>query len=274
MKITHVIRGDDHLNNTPRQINMLNALGAKLPTYAPLPMVLGEDGQRLSKRHGAVSVLQYKEAGYLPDGLLNYLARLGWSHGDQEIFSRDELIQYFDLNHINGAAGKFDADKCLWTNQQHLQMQGGLQLARHVVPHLAAIGIDIDQGAELPAVCELLKERAKTVADIAMQAHCFYQDPTMYDEDTRAKHWTTASAKPVLLSLLQGFETITDWSAINVHEVMAGAGKENGVKMGQVGMPLRLALTGSGQSPAIDQVAMLLGKDTVIRRMVTAIAML
>ncbi len=274
MKITHVIRGDDHLNNTPRQINMLRALGVEPPIYAHLPMVLGEDGQRLSKRHGAVSVLQYKEAGYLPDGLLNYLARLGWSHGDQEIFSRDELIQYFDLNHINGAPGKFDADKCLWTNQQHLQMQGGLQLARHVAPHLAAVDIDVDQGAELSAVCELLKERAKTVADIAMQAHCFYQDPTSYDEDTRAKHWTTASAKPVLQSLLQSLEDLSDWSATSIHDVMLAAGKDNGVKMGQVGMPFRLALTGSGQSPAIDQVAMLLGKQTVIRRLVAAISLL
>lgn len=274
MKITHVIRGDDHLNNTPRQINMLRALGVEPPIYAHLPMVLGEDGQRLSKRHGAVNVLQYKEAGYLPDGLLNYLARLGWSHGDQEIFSRDELIQYFDLNHINGAPGKFDADKCLWTNQQHLQMQGGLQLARHVAPHLAAVDIDVEQGAELPAVCELLKERAKTVADIAMQAHCFYQDPTMYDEDTRAKHWTIASAKPVLQTLLQGFESLSDWSVTSIHEVMVASGKANGVKMGQVGMPLRLALTGSGQSPAIDQVAMLLGKEVVLRRLVIAIAML
>jgi glutamyl-tRNA synthetase len=274
MKITHVIRGDDHLNNTPRQINMLRALGVEPPIYAHLPMVLGEDGQRLSKRHGAVSVLQYKEAGYLPDGLLNYLARLGWSHGDQEIFSRDELIQYFDLNHINGAPGKFDADKCLWTNQQHLQMQGGLQLARHVAPHLAAVDIDVDQGTELSAVCELLKERAKTVADIAMQAHCFYQDPISYDEDTRAKHWTIASAKPVLQTLLQGFESLSDWSAVTIHEVMVASGKANGVKMGQVGMPLRLALTGSGQSPAIDQVAMLLGKQTVIRRLVAAISLL
>ncbi len=274
MKITHVIRGDDHLNNTPRQINMLRALGVEPPIYAHLPMVLGEDGQRLSKRHGAVSVLQYKEAGYLPDGLLNYLARLGWSHGDQEIFSRDELIQYFDLNHINGAPGKFDADKCLWTNQQHLQMQGGLQLARHVAPHLAAVGLDIDQGAELAAVCELLKERAKTVADIAMQAHCFYQDPTSYDEDTRAKHWTTASAKLVLQSLLQSLEGLSDWSATSIHDVMLIAGKDNGVKMGQVGMPFRLALTGSGQSPAIDQVAMLLGKETVLRRLALAIATL
>jgi glutamyl-tRNA synthetase len=274
MKITHVIRGDDHLNNTPRQINMLRALDVEPPIYAHLPMVLGEDGQRLSKRHGAVSVLQYKEAGYLPDGLLNYLARLGWSHGDQEIFSRDELIQYFDLNHINGAPGKFDADKCLWTNQQHLQMQGGLQLARHVAPHLAAVGLDIDQGAELAAVCELLKERAKTVADIAMQAHCFYQDPTSYDEDTRAKHWTTASAKLVLQSLLQSLEGLSDWSATSIHDVMLIAGKDNGVKMGQVGMPFRLALTGSGQSPAIDQVAMLLGKETVLRRLALAIATL
>jgi len=274
MKITHVIRGDDHLNNTPRQINMLRALGVEPPIYAHLPMVLGEDGQRLSKRHGAVSVLQYKEAGYLPDGLLNYLARLGWSHGDQEIFSRDELIQYFDLNHINCAPGKFDADKCLWTNQQHLQMQGGLQLARHVAPHLAAVGLDIDQGAELAAVCELLKERAKTVADIAMQAHCFYQDTTSYDEDTRAKHWTTASAKLVLQSLLQSLEGLSDWSATSIHDVMLIAGKDNGVKMGQVGMPFRLALTGSGQSPAIDQVAMLLGKETVLRRLALAIATL
>ena len=244
MNITHVIRGDDHLNNTPRQINMLKALGVEPPVYAHLPMVLGEDGQRLSKRHGAVSVLQYKEAGYLPDGLLNYLARLGWSHGDQEIFSREELIQYFDLGHINGAPGKFDADKCLWTNQQHIQMHGGLTLAPHVAPHLAIAGIDLDHGPELPTVCDLLKERAKTLGELALQAHYFYADPTSFDAEMAEKHWKTSTAKPVLVSLRELLANAEDWSVEVIHQAMVEAGKVNGVKMGQVGMPFRLALTG------------------------------
>ena len=274
MNITHVIRGDDHLNNTPRQINMLKALGVEPPVYAHLPMVLGEDGQRLSKRHGAVSVLQYKEAGYLPDGLLNYLARLGWSHGDQEIFSREELIQYFDLGHINGAPGKFDADKCLWTNQQHIQMHGGLTLAPHVAPHLAIAGIDLDHGPELPTVCDLLKERAKTLGELALQAHYFYADPTSFDAEMAEKHWKTSTAKPVLVSLRELLANAEDWSVEVIHQAMVEAGKVNGVKMGQVGMPFRLALTGSGQSPAIDSVAHVLGKTTVVRRLTTAIEQL
>lgn len=274
MKITHVIRGDDHLNNTPRQINMLKALGVEPPIYAHLPMVLGEDGQRLSKRHGAVSVLQYKEAGYLPDALLNYLARLGWSHGDQEIFSREELIQYFDLGHINGAPGKFDADKCLWTNQQHMLMHSGLALAPHVAPHLVAAGIDLEQGPELPVVCELLKERAKTLAELAMQAHYFYGDPVVFDNALVEKYWQTESAKGVLSHLSNQLALLDDWSVAGIHDAMATAAKDNGVKMGQVGMPFRLALTGSGQSPAIDEVAMVLGKTVVLRRLAHAISLL
>jgi glutamyl-tRNA synthetase len=234
-------------------------------------MVLGEDGQRLSKRHGAVSVLQYKEAGYLPDGLLNYLARLGWSHGDQEIFNREELIQYFDLGHINGAAGKFDADKCLWTNQQHIQMHGGMTLAPHVAPHLALAGIHVEQGPDLPTVCDLLKERAKTLGELALQAHYFYADPTTFDEVSVQKHWQTPTAKPVLISLRDSFANLQDWTVQMIHDAMVESGKVNGVKMGQVGMPLRLAVTGSGQSPAIDSVVHLLGKLVVVRRLTLAI---
>lgn len=275
MQITHVIRGDDHLNNTPRQINMLMALGAQVPKYAHLPMVLGEDGERLSKRHGAVNVLQYKEAGYLPDGLLNYLARLGWSHGDQEIFSRDELIAYFDLDKINRAPAKFDATKCLWTNQQHIQMQGGLQLARHVLPHLAAVGIDTEGGPEMAAVCELLRERSRTVAELALQAHYFYQDPVEFEAEARAKHWQNDTVVPVLTAIRDGLAALEGgaqgWSSEAIHEVMQAAGKAVGVKMGQVGMPLRLALTGSAQSPSIDMVAMLLGQQTVLRRLQRAL---
>jgi len=266
MNITHVIRGDDHLNNTPRQINMLEALGAKSPFYAHLPMVLGEDGERLSKRHGAVNVLQYKEAGYLPDGLLNYLARLGWSHGDQEIFSRDELIQYFDLHKINRAPGKFDDEKCLWTNQQHLLQMTGLQLARHVAPHLAATDIDPEE-ADLPSICELLRERSKTLGELAMQAHYFYRHPTHFDEEMVNKHWATATASSVLNALLVAFDALETWNSAGIQAAMQATAKAQGVKMPQVGMPLRLALTGSGQSPAIDLVAQLLGKDKVIARL-------
>ncbi len=267
MKITHVIRGDDHLNNTPRQINMLSALGAHVPSYAHLPMVLGEDGERLSKRHGAVNVLQYKEAGYLPDGLLNYLARLGWSHGDQEIFSRDELIQFFDLHKINRAPGKFDAEKCTWTNQQHILQMTGMQLARHVAPHLAATHIDPEEGPELSQVCDLLRERSKTLGDLAMQAHYFYAHPTSFDEEAVKKHWLTATASPVLRALLLAVESLTEWTTENIQSAMQNTAKEQGVKMPQVGMPFRLALTGTAQSPAIDQVAHLLGRDAVITRL-------
>jgi len=188
MDITHVIRGDDHLNNTPRQINILNALGAELPKYGHVPMILGEDGKRLSKRHGAVSVMQYREAGFLPEALLNYLVRLGWSHGDQEIFSIDEMIQYFDVPDVSASASTLNQNKLLWVNQHYLKETDAAHVAQHLSIHMGALDIDPTTGPELAKVVEVQRERAKTLVEMAETSLYFYKDFTEYDEDPSLKN--------------------------------------------------------------------------------------
>ncbi|WP_287963462.1 glutamate--tRNA ligase [Alcanivorax sp.] len=270
MGITHVIRGDDHLNNTPRQINILKALGAPLPQYAHIPMVLGPDGKRLSKRHGAVSVLQYKEEGYLPEALLNYLVRLGWSHGDQEIFTVEEMIEYFALDAVNNAPSTFNPEKCLWVNQQHIQRSSGAHLARHLAPFIAERGYDPAQGPDLAAVAELLKERSKTLVEMADQARYFYQDFDAYDVSAAKKHLRPVALEP-LQQLREALADLNEWTAEAIHAVIQSVAKRLDVGMGKVGMPLRVALTGQGQSPSIDQVAALLGRETTLKRLDKAI---
>ncbi|WP_178862416.1 glutamate--tRNA ligase [Thiomicrorhabdus cannonii] len=270
MGVTHVIRGDDHLNNTPRQINLYKAMGAPLPKFAHIPMVLGEDGSRLSKRHGAVSVLQYKEQGFLPEALLNYLVRLGWSHGDQEIFSIDEMIEHFDLNNVNSAPSTFNAGKLLWINEQHFKVAKKEHLSRHLAPFMAELGCDLSQGPDLANVAHLLRDRAKTFMEMAQAAVYFYQDFESFEEGAAKKHLRLVAAEPLQL-LLNKLEAVQEWQAEPIHAAINAAAEELGVGMGKVGMPLRVAITGGGQSPAIDATAELIGKPRCIARLQMAL---
>ncbi len=270
MGITHVIRGDDHLNNTPRQINILKALGAPIPKYAHIPMVLGPDGARLSKRHGAVSVLQYKEEGYLPEALLNYLIRLGWSHGDQEIFSVDQMVENFDLDAVNAAPSTFNEEKCLWVSQQHIQQAPAGHLSRHLSHFMAERGCDLSQDPALEHVADLLRERARNLVEMAESALYFYQDFTEFDADAAKKHLRPAAAEP-LAKLLQKFSDLKTWDTASIHHAIQDTATELELGMGKVGMPLRVAITGGGQSPSIDATAALIGQHRCIARLQMAL---
>ncbi len=266
MGITHVVRGDDHLNNTPRQINIYQALGAKPPKFSHIPMVLGEDGSRLSKRHGAVSVMQYKEEGFLPEALLNYLVRLGWSHGEQEIFSIDEMVRYFNLETVNSAPSTFNMEKLLWINQQHIQAATPEHLARYLSHFMADKGIDLTTGPELTRVADLLKERAKTLVEMADGAVYFYQDFKEFNPVAAKKHLRPV-AEEALLLLQKKLAALTEWNSNNIHKVIKETSESLEVGMGKVGMPLRVAITGGGQSPSIDETAELIGQKRCIERL-------
>lgn len=265
MGVTHVIRGDDHLNNTPRQINLYRAMGADVPKFAHIPMVLGEDGSRLSKRHGAVSVLQYKEQGILPEALLNYLVRLGWSHGDQEIFTIDQMIEHFDLDNVNGSPSTFDTTKLLWVNEQHIKAATPEHLARHVAPFMTELGCDLNQGPMVTAVVDLLRDRAKTLVEMAQGSVYFYQDFETFEEGAAKKHLRGVAQEPLQV-LAEKLSAITDWKAEGIHTAINDTAESLEVGMGKVGMPLRVAITGGGQSPAIDATAELIGKERCLAR--------
>ncbi|HKX52775.1 MAG TPA: glutamate--tRNA ligase [Nitrosospira sp.] len=266
MNITHVIRGDDHVNNTPRQINILKALGAPLPQYAHVPMILGADGERLSKRHGAVSVMQYREDGYLPEALVNYLARLGWSHGDEEIFSREQLVEWFDLSNINRSPAKFNPEKLQWLNQQYLKTADNERLAELVKPFLTADGCDVAGGGmpDLRKVVNLLKERVNTVAELADAAVYFFR-PLEPGEELRAQYFT-AEAKVPILDLRTKLATV-EWESHAINDAIKAAATVHGLKMPKVAMPLRVMVTGEAQTPAINLVLELLGREETLRRM-------
>jgi glutamyl-tRNA synthetase len=270
MGITHVIRGDDHLNNTPRQINILKALGAPIPQYAHIPMVLGPDGARLSKRHGAVSVLQYKEEGYLPEALLNYLVRLGWSHGDQEIFTVDQMVEAFNLEAVNNAPSTFNDEKCEWVSQQHIQMAPAEHLARHLSQFMTERGCDLTQGPALEKVADLLRDRARTLVEMADAGVYFYQDFSEFDADAAKKHLRPVAAEPLAL-VMQKFADLSEWKAEAIHQAIQDTAAELEVGMGKVGMPLRVAITGGGQSPSIDGTAELIGKERCLMRLQMAL---
>ena len=271
MAITHVIRGDDHVNNTPRQINILEALGAPRPVYAHLPMILGEDGKRMSKRHGATGVMQYAASGYLPEALLNYLVRLGWSHGDREIFTLEEMGELFSLEAVNRSGAVFDTKKLDWMNQQYLQGMDGESLAAALAPHVAALGVDTGGGPALARVADLLRERARTLVDLAEAAAYFYRAPDGYDEKAAAKQLTPAAAE-VLEAASQRLATIADWTAANVQGALEETVAALGVGFGKLGQPLRLAVTGTTASPAMNEVVALLGKEETIARIARAVA--
>jgi glutamyl-tRNA synthetase len=271
MGITHVIRGDDHLNNTPRQMNMLFALGAAIPAYAHLPMILGADGAKLSKRHGAVSVLNYQEEGYLPDALLNYLVRLGWSHGDQEIFSRDEMIAAFDIGHVGKAASAFNAEKLLWLNQQHMMRAPVELLASALQEQLRRLEIESADRPLLEGVVTVQRERAKTTREMAANSLFFFKDFDAFEEKA-AKKSLTAEAAPLLLAVKEEISRIPTWSSEAIHAgIMAVAARYN-VTLGKVAQPLRVAVSGGSVSPPIDATVMLLGKERVLARIARAIS--
>lgn len=270
MGVSHVIRGDDHVNNTPRQINILKALGAQLPVYAHVPMILGSDGARLSKRHGAVSVMQYRNEGYLPDALLNYLVRLGWSHGDQELFSIDDMIQLFELEKVNVSASTFNTEKLLWLNHQYIMNGEPSHVAHHLSWHMGERGIDPTTGPSLVDVVKAQRERCKTLVDMAEQSLYFYQDFVEYEEKAAKKNFK-AGVDDILLHLWSKFDAVAEWQAEVVHQVVLDSAEQLQMNLGKVAQPLRVAVCGSGVSPAIDVTLALLGKEKVLDRIARAI---
>lgn len=264
MKITHVIRGDDHINNTPRQINILRALGATPPLYAHVSMILGSDGKRLSKRHGAVGVMQFREEGFLPEALLNYLVRLGWSHGDQEIFSREELISLFELEGINRAPAAFNPEKLLWLNQHYIKTNLPEQVAVELAWHMQRLGIDIMQGPPLADIVCAQAERVKTMREMAEKSRYFYTD-IEYNLEACKKH-LPESVRPILTSLREMLAGLNSWDKETIHEAIMACAETLGVKMGSIAQPLRVAVTGDTISPSIDLTLTLLGQKKTLNR--------
>jgi len=271
MGITHVIRGDDHLNNTPRQMNMLQALGATPPVYAHVPMILGPDGAKLSKRHGAVNVLQYEEEGYLPDALLNYLVRLGWSHGDQEVFTREEMIAAFDIHDVNKAASAFNPEKLLWLNQQHMMRAQPADLIPHLVAQLRRLGLECADRGLLEGVIVAQRERAKTLKEMAQNSRFFFLETVEIDSKAAAKH-LTEQAKPALASARARLAAIPDWSTASIHSVLEGLASELQTGLGKIAQPIRVAVSGTAVSPPIDQTLTLLGRERTLARLDAALS--
>jgi len=260
MKISHVIRGDDHINNTPRQINIYRALGAEPPVFAHVPMILGDDGARLSKRHGAVSVMQYRDDGYLPQALMNYLVRLGWSHGDQEVFSTEEMIALFDIEDVNRKASAFNTDKLDWLNQHYMKSMPAQEVATHLAWQFADQGITTDNGPSLADLVSVQAERVKTLKEMAAQSRVFYEGYDAFDPNAAKKHLRPVAAEP-LQAMMKHLESQADWSPEPLHEVIHRVAGELEVGMGKVAQPLRVALTGAGISPSIDKTLWLMGKQ-------------
>lgn len=264
MRITHVIRGDDHVNNTPRQINILKALGAQVPEYGHVPMILGPDGEKLSKRHGAVSVMQYAEQGYLPEAMINYLARLGWSHGDDEIFSREQLVQWFDVEHLSKSAAQWDPKKLNWLNQHYIKQADLSRLEAWVRPRVEQLGGQWQGAPALAPVLALLRDRCETLQQLAEAALLFYA-PFQLDPALRAEH-VTAAVLPALRDFAQQAQQVA-WTK----EALAGLIKtvitQHGLKMPQFAIPLRVLVTGRTQTPSVDAVLELLGRETVLARL-------
>ena len=264
MRITHVVRGDDHVNNTPRQINMILALGAAVPSYAHLPTVLGDDGHKLSKRHGAVSVMQYEEEGFLPEALVNFLARLGWAHGDDEVFTRDELVAWFDIAHVNPAPARFDADKLRWLNHEHMKRLAADELGRRLQPFLERAGLDLANGPPVEEVAMLLRDRTPTLVEMADAAHYFYATPHVPAE--KLAEFVTAGNRPALVELYEVFATLP-WSRESIGAALKSGATKHGLKPPQIMMALRMIVTGTRETPAIDAVLAPLGRDATRARM-------
>ncbi|WJG10823.1 glutamate--tRNA ligase [Aliiglaciecola sp. LCG003] len=265
MGITHVVRGEDHINNTPRQINILQALGAPIPEYAHVSMILGDDGKKLSKRHGAVSVMQYRDDGYLPQALLNYLVRLGWSHGDQEIFSVDEMIELFDLDAIGQSASAFNTDKLIWLNQHYIKTMPAQEVAEHAKWHFDQQAIDLSAGPALEDVIAIQADRVKTLKEMAEISRYFYEEYQEFDANAAKKHLRPV-AKDALLLVKDKLQAIQQWGPETIQQAINDTATELDVGMGKVGMPLRVAATGSGNSPSLDVTLNLLKPEQVAQR--------
>jgi glutamyl-tRNA synthetase len=265
MGITHVIRGDDHINNTPRQVNILAALDKEPPRYGHVPMILGNDGARLSKRHGAISVMEYRKQGILPEALLNYLVRLGWSCGDQEVFSVNEMIELFDITDVNKAASVFNTDKLLWLNQHYIKHDDPARIARLLSPHMGELGIDPAQDPPLVDVVIAQQERARTLTEMAEISAFFYSDFQDYDENSAKKH-----LRPVAREALERVRTdlaeIVDWQPDILHKAVVNIAESLGISLGKVAQPLRVAITGRAASPGIDTTLHLVGREACLRR--------
>ncbi len=266
MQITDVIRGDDHLNNTPRQINISHALGVEAQNYAHIPLILGGDGSRLSKRHGAANILQYKEDGYLPEALLNYLVRLGWSHGDQEIFSMAEMIESFNIEDVNKSAASVNPEKLLWLNQHYIKTVGNTELAEKLAEYFKRFNIDIEDGPDILELVEVQKERTKTLVEMAEQSRCFYIDSDSHDAAAAKKYLRPVVLKP-LEKLREKFSSLDAWLDENLHQIIDDTASEFNIKMGKISQPLRVAITGGSVSPSIDVTLRLMGKKRVLSRL-------
>ena len=267
MNITHVIRGDDHVNNTPRQINILKALGADVPLYAHLSMILGDDGQKLSKRHGAVSVMQYHEDGYLPEAVLNYLARLGWSHGDDEVFSMEQFCAWFDLDHITPSAAQFNTEKLNWLNAHYIKQADNAALAAMVKPRLEARGVSVTDAPSLEAIIGLYKERISNLNELADAAEVFYIELTP-NAELLAQH-LAPEAKPALADFIAGIRDVA-WEAPAIGALIKSCIGAHGLKMPKLAMPLRVLLTGQAQTPSVDAVVALFPREMVLKRLAAA----
>ena len=270
MGIDFVIRGDDHINNTPKQINLYKALGWSLPTFAHVPMILGGDGARLSKRHGAVNILSYRDEGYLPKALLNYIVRLGWSHGNQELFSISEMIDLFDLKDINKAPASFNKDKLVWLNQSYIKTTEINELLNHLQYHLDRQSINTNNGPNIKDVVESLRDRSKTLIEMANSCTMFYQDFDSFDSDL-AKNVFQTKSRTILESLYSSLEALDSWTADEIHNVIMKICKNRNIGFAKVGQPFRLALSGNGKSGSIDKSAQLVGKDRTLSRLKMAI---
>ena len=270
MKISHVIRGDDHINNTPRQINIMKALGKKPPQYAHVPMILGADGKRLSKRHGAVSVMQYRDEGYLPQALLNYLVRLGWSHGDQEIFSREEMVDLFSLEGVNKSPSTFNPEKLLWINQHYLKELPLNEIAKHLAWHINDQKLDISQGPNIEDVIEAQRERAKTLVDLVSSSRYFYEDFESYDENAAKKQFKTATPD-ILQALHDDLAKLEDWQEHSLHDCIGKVCERLVLKLNKVGPPLRVAVTGEAMSPSLEVTLKLIGRERSLARIIKAV---
>jgi glutamyl-tRNA synthetase len=264
MQMTHVIRGDDHVNNTPRQINIYNALGHPLPQFGHVPMILGQDGERLSKRHGAQGVMEYYDEGFLPEALVNYLARLGWSHGDNEKFSREKLVEWFDFGHVSRSPARYDPDKLRWLNQQYLKEADNERLAQLALPFLERDGCAVGQGAPLASVVALLKERVSTIEELADAAVYFYRELEPSAE-LKQQHYV-AEIKPALADLQSRLAAV-EWNRAKINETVNAVVAGHKLKMPKLAMPLRVMVTGVAQTPSIDATLELIGREQVLARM-------
>ncbi|ROH88817.1 glutamate--tRNA ligase [Stagnimonas aquatica] len=271
MGITHVIRGDDHVNNTPRQIQMIRALGGTPPKYAHVSMILGSDGAKLSKRHGALGVMEYRAMGFMPDAILNYLVRLGWSHGDQELFTREEMIAKFDFDHVSAAPARFDMEKAYWVSHQYLKVTEPAVIAPEFDWHLRRQGVDPANGPALEDVILQQRERCRTLLEMAEKSKFFYAEVGSYNEKDAAKH-LSAKAAPVLNALIDGLTGLAHWQPADIHGVVHAVAEKLGLKLGDVAQPIRVAVSGAAVSPPIDQTLFLLGRTATLARLAAAAA--